>query len=97
VRDHDTPSNDQPYCKHLEQLFIRRPFLGTPDHMVGDAVVAPEHQRCDQAEHLLRFRAERAGVVRPAVQREETVDGEIALPGDDVVHPGAEGVEVVQR
>src|SRR5688572_7124402 len=51
--------------------------------MVGDAVVAAEHQGGDQAEHFL--------------EGEEPVDGEIPRVPDDVVHPFAEFPEPGER
>ena len=84
------PPTTSPTAKISRNSSRVTPFLVAPRHVIGHAVVAPEHQRRDQAEHLLRLAAERARLVGALVEGEEAVDGEIARAEDQLVHPGAE-------
>ena len=69
-------------------------LLVAPDHVIGDAVVAAQHQGGDQPKHFLRLHAQRAGLVGPAVESEEAIDREVAGAQNQVVHPGAKGIEI---
>src|SRR5512146_1213855 len=92
--NHDAPAHHQPHREQLLELLVGHALFGAAKDVVGDAVVAAEHERGDQAEHLLDLGAEHAGLVGPVVQREEAVDREVAGAQDRVVHPGAERLEV---
>jgi hypothetical protein len=97
MRNHDRPADHQPDRKDLVHLRIAHALLRAPDHVIGDAVVAPEHQRRHQAEHLLGLRVQRPRLVGPGVEIEESIGREIARREDLFVHRGAEPVELGER
>jgi hypothetical protein len=65
--------------------------------MIRDAVITPEHQRCDEAEQLLGSDVERAGFVGAGVEREEPVDDKVPFIENLDVQTRAELDEVLER
>ena len=71
-------------------------LLAAPDDMVGDAVVAAQDERRDQAEQFLRLRRQGALFVGARVEGEEALDVEVARAEDALVHLLAEFAELLQ-
>jgi hypothetical protein len=94
VGNHDAPAHHEAHGEDLQHLLVGDPFLLAAHDMIGDAVVAAEHQRGHQAEQLLRLDAQRSRLVGPVVQGKEAIDGEIPAAQNDGIHPFPEGAEV---
>ena len=65
--------------------------------VIGDTIVAAQHQAGHQAEHFLGLGAEGARLVGAVVERKEAIDGEVARAEDEVIHSRAERIEVWKR
>src|SRR4029079_11042360 len=64
-------------------------------HVVADAVVTAKHERCDEAEHLLRLHVERAALIRLRVECEEAAHDLVVVAEDALVHALSELREIV--
>jgi hypothetical protein len=64
--------------------------------MIGDAVVAAKNRGGNQAEEFLGLGAERAGLVRLAIESEEAFDAEMTASEDFFIEVGAKFLEVVE-
>jgi len=96
VGDDDGAADDQPHVEGLEELVVGDALFLAADDVVGDAVVAAQHHRRDQAEQLLGLHVECAGLVAAGVEREEALDLEVAGLQDALVHALAEPAEFFQ-
>jgi len=83
-------SHDEANAERLEHLVARHAFFGAAHDVVGDAVVAAQHERSHEAEQFLGLHVERAAFVGAAIEVEEPVDDEIVLAEDARVHALAE-------
>src|SRR3954464_3624331 len=86
MRNHDRSADDEPDAEDLEELVLGDTcFLALRD-VVGDAVVAPKHERGDEAEHLLGLHVERARLVRLRIEREKATHDLVVVAEDALVH-----------
>ncbi len=63
VRDYDGAADESRHVEGFPQLFVLSPDLDALVDVVGDAVVAAEHHRRDQAQELLGLGGEGAVLV----------------------------------
>src|SRR6266481_6405793 len=77
MRNDDRATNDETDREALENLGPSDALLGAASEMIRDAVIAPEHERSDEAEQLLGPDIEGAGLVGAGVEGEEPVDDKV--------------------
>jgi len=97
MRNDDRATNDETDRETLENLGPSDALLGAASEMVRDAVIAPEHQRCDEAEQLLGPDIECAGLVGAGIEGEEPVDDKVPFIENLDVQTRAELDEVLER
>jgi len=97
MRNHNRPTDDEPDRERLEDLGTRDPLLGAASEMIRDAVITPQHERCDEAEQLLGPDVECADLVGAGVEREEPVDDKVPFIENLDVQTRAELDEVLER
>ena len=96
VRNGDRSPDHQRHVEGLEELVAGDAFLAAAHDVIGDAVVAAQHQRGHEPEQLLGLHRQRAFLVGPRVEREEALDLEVAALVDAGVHLLAEFTELGQ-
>ena len=97
MRNDDRATDNQADGEALEDLGPGDTLLGAASEMIRDAVIAPQHQRSDEAEQLLGLDVERAGFVGAGVERKEAVDDEVPFIENLDVQTRAELDEVLER
>jgi hypothetical protein len=97
MRNDDRATNDETDREALEDLGPSEALLGAASEMIRDAVITPEHQRCDEAEQLLGSDIESAGLVGSGVEGEEPVDDKVPFIENLDVQTRAELDEVLER
>ena len=97
MRNNDRATDDEPDRKRLENLGSGDALLGAASEMIRDAVITPQHERCDEAEQLLGPDVERAGLVGAGVEREEPVDDKVPFVQNLDVQTLAELDELIER
>src|SRR6266446_3923894 len=96
VRDGDGAADDEGHVEGVDDLVALPAFFAAAHEMVGDAIVAAQDGGGDQAEKLIGFGAESAGLVGLMVEREKALDAEVAAAEDFLVEVGAKFLEVVE-
>src|SRR5690606_5336324 len=96
VGDDDGAADDEGDGEGLEELLVGEAELGAADEVVGDAVVAAEDERGDEAEELLGGGVEGSILVDAGVEGPEAADLEVALVEDALVQLLAEAMEVFE-
>jgi hypothetical protein len=97
MRNDDRPTNDETDREALEDLGTGDALLGATSEMICDAVIAPEHERGDEAEQLLGPDIESAGLVGAGVEGEEPVNDKVPFIENLDVQTRAELDEVLER
>ena len=97
MRNDDRAADNETDREALEDLGTRDALLGAASEMIRDAVIAPQHQRRDEAEQLLGPDVERAGLVGAGVEGEEPVDDKVPFIENLDVQTRAELDEVLER
>jgi len=97
MRNDDRATNDETDREALENLGPSDALLGAASEMIRDAVIAPEHERSDEAEQLLGPDIESAGLVGAGVEGEEPVDDKVPFIENLDVQTRAELDEVLER
>ena len=97
MRNDDRATNDETDRKALEDLGTGDSLLGAASEMICDAVIAPKHERSDEAEQLLGPDIESAGLVGAGVEGEEPVDDKVPFIENLDVQTRAELDEVLER
>jgi len=97
MRNDDRATNDETDRETLENLGASDALLGAASEMIRDAVITPQHQRCDEAEQLLGPDIESAGLVGASVEGEEPVDDKVPFIENLDVQTRAELDEVLER
>lgn len=85
MRNDDRTADDQPDVESVVQFGIGQTDLRALTEMVGDAIVAPQHERRDQPAEFLGAPVERAVFVRARIEIEEALDAQV---------PGVENLRV---
>src|SRR4030095_10327735 len=67
VRNDDTAAHHQSDREDVMELLVGDTFLGAANDVVGNTVVAPEHQRGHEDQPFLRFCSKGAGVGCPLI------------------------------
>ena len=86
MRDRDRSSNDQRHVKGVHKLFPRYPYFGALLEVIGNTVVAAQHNRRGQTHQFLRLLVERAVFISLSVEREKPFDAKMAAPEQLLVH-----------
>src|SRR4051794_6353373 len=95
MRNHDRSADDEPDAENLEEFVLADAgFLALRD-VIADAVVAAQHQGCDEAEHFLGLDVERAALIRLRIEREEAAHDLVVEAENALVHALAESGEVL--
>jgi hypothetical protein len=68
MRDHDGAADDQAHGERFLELGRGHAAFGALDDMVADAVVAPQHERSDEAEQFFGLCRQRAVFIRFTVE-----------------------------
>ncbi len=97
MRNHDRPADNETDRERLEDLGTGDSLLRAAGEMIRDAIIAPQHQRRDEAEELLGLDVERAGFSGAGVERKEPVDNEVPFVENLDVKTLAELDEVLER
>jgi hypothetical protein len=90
MRNHDGAADDEADAEHLEEFVAIDAGLAALRHVIRDAVVAAQHHRRDETEHLLGLHVERAALVSLRIEREEAPYDLIVLSENPLVHALAE-------
>jgi hypothetical protein len=94
VRYDDAATHNQRDGEDLQKLLPSGTFLVTSLDVVSDAVITAEHHGSNQPQHFLGLYTQGSRLVGPVIQSKEPVDRHVARAQDEVIHPGAEGVEI---
>ena len=97
MRNDDRATDNETDREALEDLGTGDALLGTASEVIRDAVIAPQHERGDEAEQLLGPDVERAGLVGAGIEREEPVDDKVPFVQNLDVQTLAELDELIER
>jgi hypothetical protein len=94
VGNGDGAADDQGDVQSVSH-FIALPALFTAaNQVIGDAVVATQNGRGDQAHKFLGFRAEGTGLIRLMIESEEPLHAEVAAIENFFVQIGASALKI---
>src|SRR6185503_3766679 len=86
VRDRYRAADDQRHVEGIEEFFTLDPLLDALKNVIGDAVVAPEYQRCYKPEQFLGPGIECTGFIGQMIEREKPFYAEMTAGQNALVH-----------
>lgn len=93
MRDHDGSPHNISDREDLIYLFCGHTQLMTLAEMIPDTIVAAEDHACHQSKHLFRCFVQSARFVGVRIQIPQTLQYQVILSQDDVIHPLAVFIE----
>lgn len=93
VGNDDRSSDDQSHVEDFPNLLTAASQFTAPDHVIRDAVVAPEHHRRGKSGKLFGLFVQGAGCVGLGIKGEESIGDQVLLIENPLVHLLPEGPE----
>src|SRR5437899_4690807 len=97
MRNRNRPGHHERHVECIHKLFARHAAASALFKVISDAVVATQHNRTDQAHQFLRLLIERAVFISLRVQREESLDAEMATAQKLLIHFSAITIKIVHQ
>src|SRR5438445_32341 len=97
MRNRNRSADHQRYVECIHELFPGHSAAGALFDVISDAIVAAQDDRTSETHQLFRLLVQRAVFVSLRIQREKSLDAEMAAVQKCAVHLGAITIKLVHR